>query len=179
MVRALFLDVPEEILADRRRRGADHRDEVWDGVIHMVPPASMSHNKFQIDLAFALRRITDVRNLVLVMETGVFEHDKSYRVPDISIGTQTQSSPRGWDCAELVIEVLSPDDESRDKLSFYARLGIREVWLVDPVTRSFEILALRPSGYLPALRSDVLGIELEVVEGPRLRIRDGATVIDV
>lgn len=29
-MKAVVLEVPESVLADRRRRGLDQRDEVWD-----------------------------------------------------------------------------------------------------------------------------------------------------
>jgi Uma2 family endonuclease len=185
MVRALFLDVPEEILADRRRRGADRRDEVWDGVIHMVPPASGPHMELSFELAVALRAVAQRLGFKVLIETGLFDHDTNYRVPDICIGRPEMLTRRGWDGAELVIEVLSPGDESQDKLLFFAKLRVREVWLVDPVTRSIEVLALRGTTYVPvpesagAVCSHVLGVELVTVDGPRLRIRDGGTAIDV
>ena len=32
-----------DVLDDRRRRGADRWDEMWDGVLHMVPPPGSDH----------------------------------------------------------------------------------------------------------------------------------------
>ena len=34
--------------------------------------------------------------------------------------------------AELVIEILSPHDESRQKQPFYAKCGIPAFWIIDP-----------------------------------------------
>jgi Uma2 family endonuclease len=188
MVRALYLDVPAGVLEERRRLGIDGRDEVWDGVIHMVPPASVPHNRVITRLIGALASIAARHGLELLTVTGVYDHDQNYRVPDLSIGRTVNASHRGWETAELVIEVLSPGDESRDKLPFFAKLGIREVWLVDPVSLVIELLVLHGGTYRPAppapsasrgIRSSVLGIELSTVEGPRLRIRDGADIVDV
>ena len=39
-MRAVMLDVPESLLDERRRLGLDVFDEVWEGVLHMVPPPS-------------------------------------------------------------------------------------------------------------------------------------------
>ena len=36
-MRAVLLEVPEAMLDERRRLGHDGRDEMWDGVLHMVP----------------------------------------------------------------------------------------------------------------------------------------------
>jgi Uma2 family endonuclease len=44
---------------------------------------------------------------------------------------------------DLVIEILSPSDtvtEWRGKLQDYARLGVRELWAVDPQDSSIEVL---------------------------------------
>ena len=81
------------------------------------------------------------------------------------------------------MEVLSPGDESRTKLPFYAKVGVREVWLIDPETRVLEVFTLR-DGKLRSIRtrdgvvaSLALGIELATVKG-KLHVRDG-TQIDV
>ena len=185
MVRALYLDVPPEVLAERRRLGIDGRDEVWDGVIHMVPPASGPHMDVAFELAVALRTIVQRRELKVLMETGLFQHDANYRVPDICVGRPVMLTHRGWEGVELVIEVLSPNDESRDKLPFFAKLGVREVWFVEPGTRAIEVMVLRGGDYhaVPiadgVVRSAVLDIELVTVDGPRLRIVDGDDTFEV
>lgn len=55
--------------------------------------------------------------------------------------------------ADLVIEVVSPGDENRErdlekKRSEYARAGISEYWIVDPHTRTIHVLTL--DGVTPA-----------------------------
>ncbi|MEO8846565.1 MAG: Uma2 family endonuclease, partial [Kofleriaceae bacterium] len=64
---------------------------------------------------------------------------------------------------------------------FYARIGVREVWLVDPATRVVEIFALQAGGYAAVTdhRSVVLGVRLETVDAPKLRIHDGDAFTDV
>jgi Uma2 family endonuclease len=50
----------------------------------------------------------------------------------------------------LVIEILSPSTEERDrgiKLQLYCRYGVQKCWLVDPEERTVEVLALSPEGY--------------------------------
>ena len=51
---------------------------------------------------------------------------------------------------DLVIEVLSPATEERDrgiKLQLYRQYGVREYWLIDPEERTMEVLTLSPQGY--------------------------------
>ena len=67
-------------------------------------------------------------------------------------------------------------DETREKLPFYAARGVEEVWLVDREPRTVEVLILRDGGYVQSLPidgvtpTDVLGVTLETVAGPRLRL---------
>lgn len=185
-------EFPPSLLDERRRTGCDRLDEVWAGVPHLVPPPSVSHQDFEYELEQALRSIAARRGLrtyhniaLAVPGTGWTD----YRVPDLSIAHPAQLSERALEGrAELVVEILSPRDESRDKLPFYAGRGVREVWLVDPVTRKVEVFALRGRDYEVvamidgAIRAPALEIELCVVgggAGVRLRLIDGAFVTDV
>ncbi len=183
-MRAIWLEVPESFLEERRRYGQDKKDELWDGVLHMVPPPKFVHEDVVTRLVIAFTAIAERRGLRCVT-AGVFRGDKNYRVPDLTLGKPEHVSERGFEGAELIIEVLSPNDESRDKLPFYASVGVREVWLIEPRTRTTELLALRDDHYAPVpwiagrARSPVLGIELELVataEGPTLELHDGCEV---
>lgn len=181
---AVWIDVPAAFLEERRQLGHDKRDEVWEGVLHMVPPGSYIHGHRTSDLSFALRDIGERRGLVANSgEIGLFAPEAeplSYRIPDVTLARPEQISERGLEGAELVVEVLSPHDESRKKFPFYARLGVREVWLLDPKTCVLEIYSLVAGSYVgvPSDHSPVLDIEIEIVEGPKLRLRDGDHVAD-
>ena len=182
-------EVPPGLLDERRRNGCDRLDEVWAGVPHTVPPPSLPHQDFEYELEQALRAIAAPRGLrtfhnIALVVPGTGWND--YRVPDLSVAHPTQLSERALEGrAELVVEILSPRDESRDKLPFYAGRGVRELWLVDPVTRHVEVFALRGREYesVPmihgAIRAPVLEIELRVVAGPRLRLAGGAFTAEV
>ena len=185
---AVWIDVPEEFLAERHRLGHDKRDELWEGVLHMVPPGTSVHGTVADEIAFALHPIAKRRGLLArTGHTGVFNPtvDRSYRVPDAIVARPDHLSERGLEGAEIVVEVLSPNDESRKKFDFYARVGVREVWLVEPKTREAEVYALRDGRYDPVpfiggiATSSVLGITLEIVDGPLLRLRDGAESYDI
>ncbi len=42
-VRVLILDAPQSMLDERHRMGLDRRDEMWDGIVHLAPPAGDEH----------------------------------------------------------------------------------------------------------------------------------------
>lgn len=184
---AVWKSVPESFLRERRALGLDRRDELWEGVLHMVPPPASHHNELNIELAIFLRRVLRARDLrAFVDPMGLFAPDvepQSWRVPDITIARPAQLSQRGVEGAVVVIEVLSPHDESRDKFGFFWRVGVEEVWIIDPGSRDVEIYArtATPGEFarLPTTTSPRLGIAFSIVAGPRLRVADGDDAIEL
>ena len=187
-MRALWLDVPAETLAERRRFGIDVRDEVWDGVLHVPPTPSSTHMRREVDLTIALTPIARTRGLEVWSSTGVYGPHGSvnnYRIPDNAVARPDHRSRRGLESAELAVEWLSPHDESRDKFAFYAGAGVREIWLIDPRSRALEVYRLVRQRYTRVrsqrgtTRSAVLDIELSLTSRPRLRIVDGDYTAEV
>ena len=58
--------------------------------------------------------------------------------------------------AAIVVEIVSPGDESREKLPFYARQRVDEVLIVDPRERAVHWLALADGAYAPIDRSGLM-----------------------
>jgi hypothetical protein len=54
------------------------------------------------------------------------------------------------------VEILSPEDETWEKLPFYAEHEVDELLIVDPQARSVTWLALRDGEYRPADRSEII-----------------------
>ena len=65
-----MLDVPESLLDERRRLGLDVFDEVWEGVLHMVPPPSGEHQRLGSELIASFWSLAKQRGLVASHETG-------------------------------------------------------------------------------------------------------------
>ena len=177
-----MLDVPESLLDERRRLGLDVFDEVWEGVLHMVPPPSGEHQRLELELGSVFLVAAKRRGLVASNETGLFAADDDYRVPDIVVSLPVNCSHRGVDdTAELVVELRSPGDESYEKLPWYAARGVTEMLIVDPAApvravpqprwrRVVTIVAPDDAG---GVTLDTLGVRLLTVEsgdGPRLRL---------
>ena len=172
-MRAVVLEMPPHWLEERRRLGHDIRDEVWDGVLHMVPQPGTPHMRFSARLHEVLAPLARTRGYEALYELALYESpdDKNYRVPDVVVVDAAHLSQRGIEKrAEIAIEILSPNDESRDKLPFYATCGVGEVWLIDPITRTFEILSLGDRYATVRDESAVLGVKLSTVPGPLLRL---------
>ena len=185
-MRAVWLSVPESFLEERRRLGHDTKDELWDGELHMVPPPSSRHARIERDLLFALHPIARRHGLEAFPDaTGVFGPGENWRIPDVTLVRPHNVSERGLEAAELVVEVLSPHDESRKKMPWYASIGVREAWLVEPNTRIVEVYTLLEGAWhavaatASGITSPLLGIRLEVVAGPKLRLHDGDSYTDI
>jgi len=58
----------------------------------------------------------------------------------------------------LVLEILSPGDETWEKLPFYAAHDVDEVLIVDPIDRTIAWLGLRDGEYHPLDRSALIEI---------------------
>ncbi len=175
-MQALFLDAPEAVLQERRRLGLDRRDEVWGGVLHVVPPPGGPHQRLSTAVLIAVGPLTAGRGLVPHAETGLFRAADDYRVPDQLYCRPEHLSERGAEGAELVVEVRSEGDETYRKLPFYAAVGVREVLVLHPGDRTAELFRAVDGDLRPVspdaeggLRSDVLGVHLVTVDG-ELRI---------
>lgn len=154
----------------------------------MVPEPTIFHTDFEYELRRALHPIVERLGLRTHQQVAIRDPSKgwkNYRKPDLIVSRPANESDAAVDGpAELVVEVLSPNDESRDKFPFYASRGVREIWLIHPKTRELEVFTLVGGGYeiVPVIdgvtRAPALGIELAVID-QRLHIRDGEYVADV
>jgi Uma2 family endonuclease len=148
----------QALLERRRRAGVDRLDEVWDGVLHMIPAPSFER----------ARILSQVMELIgprgraagLIPASGSFnvgESKHDFRVPDAGL-CRPGASGVWLPTAALVVEIISPDDETYAKLPFYAAHEVDEVLIVDPEKRTVEWLALAAEGYRPAERSRLIDL---------------------
>ncbi len=147
----------DALIEHRRRLGLDHRDEMWEGVYRMNPPPSFVHQRVAEQLAMLLAPLARPEGLeALIREFGLGEpHD--YRVPDG--GLHRPGASGVWHpTAALVIEIVSPGDESWKKLPFYAAHNVDEVLIVNPQARSVSWLGLKDGGYEEIERSGLIDL---------------------
>lgn len=129
------------------------RYEILEGELMMVPAPGREHQAVLLDLAYLLKAHVDAQGSgkVFVAPFDVILSDTDVLQPDV-IYLSAERTDRLHDngihgAPDLVVEVLSPGTEKRDrqvKSRIYARYGVRELWLVDPGARRIEIL--RPVG---------------------------------
>ena len=170
-MRAVLVDAEWE-LERRRRLGLDKKDELWDGVWHLVNAPKVWHQRLNLDMALVLVPLARARGLEPLLDAGVIaDIKKNFRVPDQVYARSGDLTEDGVTGAELLVEVRSPGDESYLKLPFYAERGVTEVLIVHQ-DRRCELYRLAEGTYQPVEdgRSSVLGVTFSTVDGPQLRI---------
>ena len=160
-MRTLVLgDHPDvEALLDRRRsRGLDLWDEVWDGVYVMVPFAHSRHGRVKNDVVYVVESRARAVGL-LGGDSFNLGEPTDYRVPD---GGWHHASPGQLyvPTAAIVLEVLSPDDETFTKFGFYAAHGVDELLVADPDARTVRCWHLVGGDYVEQDRSALLDLEM-------------------
>lgn len=193
-MRAVIREVPEHWLEERHRLGHDRWDELWEGVLHMVPPPNFAHQSMGMGLSSFFAPLLERRGIGVLYETGVYRpgaNKKDYRVPDLVFFPLDPPAnlivEHGIEGAPLAVaEILSPDDESYEKLPWYASLGVREVIIVEPATRTAEVYRLAGASYLIVgadeqgrVHAETIDARFRTVEGPRLRVECGGEHRDV
>lgn len=128
--------------------------EFADGYIEVLPMPTRRH---QVILAFLYELfVAFVRprgGIVLFAPLRIQVRPGKYREPDLLLLRDT-NDPRNqnvfWLGADLVVEIVSPDDPERDtkiKRADYAEAGIPEYWIVDPEDETISVLRLDGDSY--------------------------------
>jgi Uma2 family endonuclease len=159
-MRTLFVTDPppvvEDWLARRHALGQDLYDEVWEGEYHVAPAPGSKHSRLQVTLARILGPLADAAGLEGGGPCNI-GRPGDFRVPDLVYVRDW--ADRVWNpTASIVVEIVSPGDESRGKLDFYLRSGVEEVLIVDPDARTVEWFARMAEAFARAGGSRILGI---------------------
>ena len=186
-------DTERRMIARRRRLGLDKFDEVWNGVYVMSPMANDEHQDVVSLLNTLLCQVIQlsgqgkVRPGVNVSNRRV-DWKKNYRCPDVAVflnGTTAENRGAYWlGGPDLAIEVTSPKERLSKKRKFYAKVGTRELLVVNREPWSLELYRLA-NGELTLvnqttvasgvwLDSEVVPLAFRLIDGverPRIEVR--------
>ena len=131
------------------------RAEFTDGRIEGLPMPTDAHQSVLLFLHALFRTWLRPRGgVAMVSGMRMRVREGKFREPDILL-LRDRSDPRRqnryWQGADLVVEVVSPDDPDRDlveKRADYAEAGIAEYWIADPRDETLTVLALRGEAYV-------------------------------
>jgi Uma2 family endonuclease len=149
--------------------GTNTRYELVDGVLVEMSLGTTKHGGVIRRISKRIERISEdegtgwiaVQGLVGI-ETDVPGKTDHVRIPDITVMSEAQ-----WDFMEqrpgsstiflnepapiVVVEVLSPSTKSidlKEKRAEYAKRGIPEYWIINPVSRDITVLRLENGAYV-------------------------------
>ncbi|MBM4091826.1 MAG: Uma2 family endonuclease [Planctomycetes bacterium] len=184
--------VEERLRAERAASGADRHDEVWENVYMMAPMPNHEHQVLVGRFTRVLDEIVsdagagDVVPGVNVSDR-VANWETNFRVPDVAVfltTTRAVNHDQFW-CGgpDFVVEIVSPHDQTREKLGFYGAIKTRELLVVDRDPWRLELyrhdghsLPLVATGGMPDedwIESSVLGVRQRLQHGadrPRIDV---------
>lgn len=139
------------------------RVEIINGEAFMLAAPSRIHQKISMAIAAQLYNFLDGKKCDVYpapFAVRLFERDgdSPYDVdtmvePDISVVCdKNKLDKHGCKGApDLIVEILSPASQRHDrfvKLALYQRAGVREYWIVEPETRTVQVMLLDSGGAL-------------------------------
>jgi len=187
----------EQLIEQRRASGADHHDEVWEGIYMMAPLPNSEHQGIVAGLVSVLAEVVRWPGLGQVFpgvnltgREGDWQHD--YRVPDVAVfldGGSAENRDTHWrGGADFLVEITSPGDRTAEKIPFYGRIGVKELLVVDRqpwrlgLYRGREGRMEEAGQSLPdqgeTLASEAVGLQFRLVAGdprPQIEVTDRAT----
>jgi Uma2 family endonuclease len=134
----------------------NHLVEFSHGRVEVLPMPTQSHQLIVLFLYRVLYEFVTARRLgtLLIAPLRVRLWPGKFREPDLVFMLAEHADRRHdayWGGADLVMEVVSPDDPQRDlvtKRQEYAQAGIPEYWVVDPQAETITVLRLDHDQYV-------------------------------
>jgi hypothetical protein len=148
----------EQLLERRRTLGQDLLDEVWDGVCHVNAAPAPDHAYVIQQLAVRFDGPARAAGLIPMMSIFNIGAVDNYRVPDGGL-LRERGREAFLPTAALVVEVVSPHDESWDKFDFYAAHAVDELLIIDSTEHAVHWFGLSDSGRYESLeRSGLIAL---------------------
>jgi Uma2 family endonuclease len=130
-----------------------NRYELIEGELFVSRAPSITHQRIIQNLQVAIVPYLALNPIgILVPGAGIIFNDINGVIPDLVFvreerRTQIASGEKFTGAPDLVVEVMSPGKENRQrdlviKRQLYGRLGVEEYWVVDPENRAVEIYRL-------------------------------------
>lgn len=160
--------------------------EIIDGTLELKPSPTTTHQRISQQIYDFLRDSCKSDYIIMLAPIDVILSDKETRQPDLLMVHRSRESIIEVHAVvgppDLVVEVLSPSSVKRDrvmKLHSYARFGVPEYWIVDPLNVTLEKYVLIEKNQ-PYLLVDVYSAD-EIVVSQHLpcvgfRVKDGLII---
>jgi Uma2 family endonuclease len=171
---------PRVSFADLERTPEDgRRYEIYDGEVFVVPAPLPRHQVVQHQVTELLReRCRQHGGFAVGSPIDIVLSDYDVVQPDVVLFGPARAYLIDLDrvirhAPDLCVEILSPSTEATDrgrKLQMFARYGVPEYWIVDPVNEVIEVHRFEAGSYVLAQRAAGDDeVESSVVPGATLR----------
>jgi Uma2 family endonuclease len=163
----------DHLIRERKRKGIDLYDEVWEGMYVMPSMPSYEHQMLLDDLGDILTEVVKRGKLgTKVQGANVTDRRKgweyNFRVPDmvvilnnsraVNYGTYVYGGP------DFLIEIQSPGDDTEEKVPFYGKIGVHELLIIHRDKRTLRLLRLEGEELVLVKPSTIDGKEWLVSE---------------
>src|SRR5262249_43854475 len=154
MVKGLLIrddGLSDQLIQERKRKGIDLYDEVWEGMYVMPSMPNNAHQLLVSDLDIIFHEVIRKPGLgrgypganVSDRRKG-WEHN--YRVPDHLV---VLNNSRAIDCGthfccgpDFLTEIESPGDDTEEMVPLYGKIGVRELLIIHRDKRTLRLLRL-------------------------------------
>ncbi len=161
-------DQLDDWLQRRHEFGLDTYDEWWEGVYRVVTGPSPEHGQLLDLLAVFLNPLVRAAGLHSAAPVNIGVDKFDCRVPDRGVyhPDTPRTSPAFLATAALVIEVLSPGEQSLEKLDFYRDHGVQEYLEINLDGKTVELWVNCSGSWERTNASSVL--DFDIVHGDQL-----------
>jgi Uma2 family endonuclease len=141
----------DQFIQERKRKGIDLYDEVWEGLYVMPSMPTNAHQLLVSDLGDVFRDVVKKEGLGQSYPgANVSDRrkgwDHNYRVPDMVV---VLNNSRAVDCGthfcggpDFLVEIQSPGDDTEERVPFYGKIGVRELLIIHRDKRTLRLLPL-------------------------------------
>ncbi|MBC8080365.1 MAG: Uma2 family endonuclease [Gorillibacterium sp.] len=119
--------------------------EIVNGILELQPSPTTTHQRISQQIFSALTNSCLSDYIILLAPVDVILSDRETRQPDLLMVHRSREAIIEIHAVigppDLVVEVLSPSSIKRDrimKLYSYAKFGVPEYWIVDPLNVTIE-----------------------------------------
>jgi Uma2 family endonuclease len=144
------------------------RAELIDGELYAMAPPSYRHQKLISEFTQAIGSFIKAHDgscevIPAPFAVNLDADDKNWVEPDINvICDQKKLTDRGCNGApDFIIEIVSPSTQGMDylkKFLLYQRHGVREYWIVNPVTESVMVYRFEEDNSAPYSFQDTIPV---------------------
>jgi Uma2 family endonuclease len=137
---------------------SETRAEWVDGKVVVMSPSSVEQDDLTGWLGGILRIFLDHHDLGRVLGPNItarFANQRRRRVPDLLVVLKPRLNlimkNHIEGAPDFIVEIVAPESQTRDrreKYSEYEKAGVREYWILDPVSQQLEAYVLKRGKYV-------------------------------